>query len=140
MPTLTRASDKFVHMAISSLVVMSGYRFLLKVASSSANCCDVKCVLCRLCRLPFLPSLSSVSTPGETTVFVNSCLTSIGVRTPAKFSRYYFSKKILLSIILNNDQAQTLEFFFYTYVQVMTIDVNKIDFPKNISYEKALFH
>jgi hypothetical protein len=33
--TLTLASVKFVHIAISSLVLISGYRFLAKVASSS---------------------------------------------------------------------------------------------------------
>ena len=33
--TLTRASVKFVHIAISSLMEISGYRFLAKNASSS---------------------------------------------------------------------------------------------------------
>lgn len=49
--TLTLASVRFVHIAISSLVLMSGYRFRANVASSSCNCCEVKCVRCRLWRL-----------------------------------------------------------------------------------------
>lgn len=61
--TLTRASVKLVHIAISSLVDISGYRFLLNVCSNSCNCCDVKCVLCRRCLLFFLSFLvSSVAT------------------------------------------------------------------------------
>lgn len=71
-PTLTLASERFVHMAISSLVDMSGYRFLEKVCSSSCNCCDVKWVLCRLCLLFFLPSLSSTSVVGS----INSSFTT----------------------------------------------------------------
>lgn len=47
--TRTRASVRLVHTAISSLVLMSGYRFLWKVASSSCSCWLVKWVLCRLC-------------------------------------------------------------------------------------------
>ena len=47
-------------MAISSLVLISGYLFLAKSASNSCNCCEVKCVLWRLC-LFFLPSLSRLS-------------------------------------------------------------------------------
>lgn len=47
--TRTRASVRLVHTAISSRVLMSGYRFLWKVASSSCSCWLVKWVLCRLC-------------------------------------------------------------------------------------------
>lgn len=47
--TRTRASVRLVHTAISSLVLMSGYRFLWKVASSSCSCWLVKCVRCRRC-------------------------------------------------------------------------------------------
>lgn len=47
--TRTRASVRLVHTAISSLVLMSGYRFLWKVASSSCSCWLVKWVRCRLC-------------------------------------------------------------------------------------------
>jgi len=89
--TLTRASVRFVQQAISSLVDMSGYRFLINVISRFWSWCCVKCVLCRLCLLFFLPSLSSVSLtpttpPGETTppAAPNSCFTSGGVRTPEK--------------------------------------------------------
>lgn len=55
--TLTLASVRFVHMAISSRVDMSGYRFRLKVCSSSCSCCDVKWVRWRRCRLFFLSFL-----------------------------------------------------------------------------------
>lgn len=57
--TRTLASVKFVHIAISSRVDISGYRFLLNVCSNSCNCCDVKCVRCRRCRLFFLSFLVS---------------------------------------------------------------------------------
>lgn len=40
-----------VHMAMSSLVLISGYLFLAKSASNSCSCCEVKCVLCLLWRL-----------------------------------------------------------------------------------------
>lgn len=49
--TLTLASVRLVHMAISSRVLISGYRFLVNVASNSCNCCEVKWVLCRRWRL-----------------------------------------------------------------------------------------
>lgn len=58
--TLTLASVRFVHMAISSRVLMSGYRFLAKVASNSCSCWLVKCVRCLRCLLFFLPSFSSL--------------------------------------------------------------------------------
>lgn len=61
--TLTLASVRFVHMAISSLVDISGYRFLAKVASSSCSCCEVKCVRCLLCLLFFLSFFSPSSPP-----------------------------------------------------------------------------
>lgn len=48
-PTRTLASVRFVHTAISSLVLISGYRFLWKVASSSCSCWLVKWVRCRRC-------------------------------------------------------------------------------------------
>lgn len=54
--TRTRASVRLVHMAISSLVDMSGYLFLAKFASSSCSCCDVKCVLCLRGRFPCCPA------------------------------------------------------------------------------------
>lgn len=80
--TLTRASDKLVHMAISSLVDISGYRFRANVASNSCNCWDVKCVRCRLWRFVFFPSLSSESlapTTDDTPVpLVSSCFISVG--------------------------------------------------------------
>lgn len=67
--TLTLASVRFVHMAISSLVLISGYLFLAKVASSSCSCWEVKCVLCRRCLLLFLsffpPSPSFAAQPSE---------------------------------------------------------------------------
>lgn len=71
--TLTLASVRFVHMAISSLVLMSGYRFLVNVASSSWSCCEVKCVLCLLCLFVFLlffilvslTSSATTPTPGS---------------------------------------------------------------------------
>ena len=69
--TLTRGSVKFVHMAISSRVLMSGYRLRVKVASSSCNCCDVKWVLCRRCRF-FRPSLSVSSAPEATACSLES--------------------------------------------------------------------
>ena len=49
---LTRilGSVRVVHIAMSSLVLMSGYRFLWKSASNSWSCWEVKCVLCL--RLP----------------------------------------------------------------------------------------
>ena len=49
--TLILGSVNEVHMAMSSLVLMSGYLFLAKRASNSCSCCEVKCVLCLLCRL-----------------------------------------------------------------------------------------
>ena len=51
MLTLILGSVNEVHMAMSSLVLMSGYLFLAKRASNSCSCCEVKCVLCLLCRL-----------------------------------------------------------------------------------------
>lgn len=64
--TRTLASVKFVHIAISSRVDISGYRFLLNVCSNSCNCCDVKWVRCRRCRLFFLSFfVSSVVTMGS---------------------------------------------------------------------------
>lgn len=73
--TLTLASVKLVHIAISSLVLMSGYLFRAKVASSSCNCWLVKCVRClrwRFVFLSFLPSSVSVwSTPAS--VLIESC-------------------------------------------------------------------
>lgn len=63
--TLTRGSVRFVHIAISSRVLISGYRFRVKVASSSWSCCDVKWVLWRRC-LFFRPSLSVSSGPEAT--------------------------------------------------------------------------
>lgn len=85
--TLTLASVKFVHMAISSRVDISGYRFRWNVCSNSCNCCDVKCVLCRLCLLFFLSFfvssgaiIDSSCNPGV----VFSCLTDVSpnVRDP----------------------------------------------------------
>lgn len=54
-------------MAISSLVLMSGYRFLVKVASSSWSCCEVKWVLCLLCLFVFLLFLMFASLPSSAT-------------------------------------------------------------------------
>ncbi len=56
--TLTLASVRLVHMAISSRVLMSGYRFRAKVASSSWSCWEVKWVRCLRCRFLFLEFLS----------------------------------------------------------------------------------
>lgn len=61
--TRTLASVRLVHMAISSRVDMSGYRFLLNVCSSSCSCCDVKCVRCLRWRLFFLSFLGSSAAP-----------------------------------------------------------------------------
>lgn len=47
--TLTRGSVRLVHTAISSRMLISGYRFLWNVASSSCSCWLVKCVRCRRC-------------------------------------------------------------------------------------------
>ena len=61
--TLILGSVKLVHIAISSLTLMSGYRFLVKRASSSWSCWEVKCVRCRRCLLEmieFLLALQSV--------------------------------------------------------------------------------
>lgn len=63
--TRTLASVRFVHIAISSLVLMSGYRFLAKVASSSCNCWEVKCVRWRRWRFLFCLFFSSISSPAE---------------------------------------------------------------------------
>ena len=49
--TLILGSVNEVHMAMSSLVLISGYLFLAKSASNSCSCCEVKCVLCLLWRL-----------------------------------------------------------------------------------------
>lgn len=65
--TLTLASVRFVHMAISSLVLMSGYRFLVNVASSSWSCCEVKWVLCLLCLFVFLLFFMLVSLTSSAT-------------------------------------------------------------------------
>ena len=51
--TLIRGSEREVHMAISSRVLMSGYLFLANSASNSWSCCEVKWVRCRLWRLSF---------------------------------------------------------------------------------------
>lgn len=57
--TLTRASVRLVHMAISSRTAMSGYRFLENIASSSWSWYEVKCVRCLRCfRFCFKPSPS----------------------------------------------------------------------------------
>ena len=57
--TLTRASVRLVHMAISSRTAMSGYRFLENIASSSWSWYEVKCVRCLRCfRFCFNPSPS----------------------------------------------------------------------------------
>ena len=58
-PTLTRASVRFVHADISSLVDISGYRLRAKWASSSCSCWLVKCVLCLRWRGFLLESLSA---------------------------------------------------------------------------------
>ncbi len=42
--TLILGSERLVHMEISSLVLMSGYRFLVKSASNSCSCAEVKWV------------------------------------------------------------------------------------------------
>lgn len=78
--TLTRASVKFVHIAISSRVLMSGYRFRLNVCSNSCNCCDVKWVLWRRCLLFFLSFFGS-SVVIESSAF--SCLTCVSFRREA---------------------------------------------------------
>ena len=52
--TLILGSVNEVHIAISSRVLMSGYRFLVKRASNSCNCCEVKWVLCLLWRLSLI--------------------------------------------------------------------------------------
>lgn len=74
--TLTLASVKLVHIAISSLVLISGYLLRAKVASNSCNCWLVKWVRCRLCRFAFLSFLlsspSPASTPVTTSVFTAS--------------------------------------------------------------------
>lgn len=70
--TRTLASVKLVHIAISSRVDMSGYRFRLNVCSNSCNCCDVKCVRWRRCRLFFLSFfVSSLAT------ICSSCITKL---------------------------------------------------------------
>lgn len=57
--TLTRASVRLVHMAISSRTAISGYRFLENIASSSWSWYEVKCVRCLRCfRFCFNPSPS----------------------------------------------------------------------------------
>ena len=48
LPTLTRDSVRAVHWAISSLIAMSGYRFLAKHASNFWSWLTVKCVRCLL--------------------------------------------------------------------------------------------
>lgn len=87
--TLTLASVRFVHMAISSRVDMSGYRFLANVASNSCNCWLVKCVLCRRCRLFFLSPLSSIDgSSGPTPGVVDSVFivgSDVNGRLPDKF-------------------------------------------------------
>ena len=55
--TRMRGSARLVHIEISSLTLMSGYRFLIKRDSSSCSCWDVKCVRCLRIRL-----LSALST------------------------------------------------------------------------------
>ena len=52
--TLTLGSVRLVHIAISSRTLISGYRFLVKRASSSCNCWLVKWVRWRRCLLLFL--------------------------------------------------------------------------------------
>ena len=49
--TLILGSVKLVHIAISSRVLISGYRFRVNKASNSCNCCEVKWVRCL--RFPF---------------------------------------------------------------------------------------
>lgn len=70
--TRTRASVKLVHIAISSRVDISGYRFRLNVCSNSCNCCDVKWVRWRRWRLFFLSFfVSSLAT------ICSSCITKL---------------------------------------------------------------
>ena len=60
--TLTWYSVRLVHITISSRMLISGYRFLVKSASNSCNCWLVKWVRLRRCLLLFLlffPSLDS---------------------------------------------------------------------------------
>lgn len=95
--TLTLASVRFVHMAISSLVDMSGYRFLAKVASSSWSCWEVKWVLCLRCLLFFLSFFSPSSPPPPSSPpkpgVVDSVLIVVSEfkeRFPAKISLYQY--------------------------------------------------
>lgn len=65
--TLTRISDKFVHDAISSLAVISGYLLRWNVASRSCSCWLVKWVLWRLWRPPHpLPPAAAPGVPALT--------------------------------------------------------------------------
>lgn len=86
--TLTRASVKFVHIAISSRVLMSGYRLRLNVCSSSWSCCDVKCVLWRRWRLFFLSFFGS-SAVIESSAF--SCFTCVSLSRDAADKRKWKS-------------------------------------------------
>ena len=52
--TLILGSVKVVHIAISSLVLMSGYLFLVKSASNSCSCWEVKWVRCLRFPLAFV--------------------------------------------------------------------------------------
>lgn len=78
--TLTRASVKLVHMAISSRVLMSGYRLRLNVCSNSWSCCDVKCVLWRRWRLFFLSFFGSSDVIDSSTF---SCFTVVSANRAA---------------------------------------------------------
>ena len=103
--TLILGSVSEVHMAMSSLVLMSGYLFLAKRASNSCSCCEVKCVLCLLCRLSltlFLLLLALMS-------FVSSSwlsgLTGLWLGSSEAGSETWDFK---------DDRPSDLQFFFYS--------------------------
>lgn len=99
--TLTRASVKLVHMAISSRVLISGYRLRLNVCSNSCSCCDVKCVLWRRCRLFFLSFFGSSDVIDSSTF---SCFTDVSAKRDAvereRWENYFKTK--LTCIISEN--------------------------------------
>ncbi len=80
--TLTLASVKLVHAAISSLVAKSGYLFLVNVASNSCNCCDVKWVRWRLVRCFLRSSESSSSSSSSQPLSLLFCCTGVTLPLP----------------------------------------------------------
>jgi len=121
-------------MAISSLVLMSGYRFLVNVASSSWSCCEVKCVLCLLCLFVFLLFLmlaslpSSVTTPtpvSKPSVFI-PVAPIVSTRPVRKFTFKLILCIIFVDLTGNGFHIRLLYQYVYIILLLLVYNRNKI--------------